>query len=128
VAEATEDAIDRFYADVGRRIRDQRVKTGATQAQLAVRVGMTRSSIANVEAGRQRAPLHVVAILAAVLEVEPTELFSAYVIAENDHGLPGLATQLEKESATTREFIEGAIAQLGMAAPKGGDESDGPTN
>jgi transcriptional regulator with XRE-family HTH domain len=38
---------------VGQRILDARTEGGLTQQQLADQVGLTRSSIANIEAGRQ---------------------------------------------------------------------------
>lgn len=38
---------------VGRRIRKARLAAGLSQAQLAKRVGMARTSIANLEGGRQ---------------------------------------------------------------------------
>jgi len=42
-----------YWAEIGRRIRDARVGAGLTQDELAGAVGLTRASIANVEAGRQ---------------------------------------------------------------------------
>src|SRR5437667_8003141 len=78
-AEMTDDldrAIKHFYQDAGRLVRDARLRTKPriTQAQLADAVRMTRSSIANLEAGRQRIPLHVLVWIAEVLAVEPATL------------------------------------------------------
>ncbi|BCB85743.1 helix-turn-helix domain-containing protein [Phytohabitans suffuscus] len=118
MAEISDDAIDRFYADIGRRIRDARVDSGATQAQLAARVAMTRSSIANIEAGRQRVPVHVLALISEVLKVELVALFSLNTLDEEHSGLVGLSEQLEGELSTTRDFVEGAIAQLGISVQR----------
>jgi transcriptional regulator with XRE-family HTH domain len=42
-----------YWAEIGRRIRHARVGAGLTQGELAGAVGYTRTSIVNVEAGRQ---------------------------------------------------------------------------
>ncbi len=61
---------------VGDAIRKRRKLAGMTQIELAEKVGLLRTSITNIEAGRQRAPLHVlynicVAVGAEVREVLP---------------------------------------------------------
>ena len=62
---------------VGDTIRKRRKLAGMTQTELAEKVGLLRTSITNIEAGRQRAPLHVlynicVAVGIEVREVLPT--------------------------------------------------------
>ncbi len=42
-----------FSEDFGRRVRTARTTADLTQSQLAERLGVSRSSIANVEGGRQ---------------------------------------------------------------------------
>lgn len=68
------DEWDHIYSDVGSRIARARRATGLSQQKLADAVRMTRTSIVNVEAGRQRAPLHLLWQIAAVLGVEVAEL------------------------------------------------------
>jgi transcriptional regulator with XRE-family HTH domain len=68
------DEWDHIYSDVGARIARARRATGLSQQKLADAVRMTRTSIVNVEAGRQRAPLHLLWQIAAVLGVEVAEL------------------------------------------------------
>jgi transcriptional regulator with XRE-family HTH domain len=52
---------------VGRRIREARAAAGLSQQQVASRVGMTRSSVANLEAGRQDMNItRLTAVLAAL--------------------------------------------------------------
>jgi transcriptional regulator with XRE-family HTH domain len=70
----TEDEIDRFYLELGRRVRDARSDAGVTQAHLAEAIQMTRSSVANLEAGRQRVPLHLLFAIADSLGVEAHSL------------------------------------------------------
>lgn len=48
----TDDAgTQQYYAAVGARVRAARTTAGLSQAMLAQRIGFTRSSIANLEAG-----------------------------------------------------------------------------
>ena len=50
---------DALYAEVGRRLRQARVTQGLSQERLAQQLGISRASVVNIEAGRQRAPLHL---------------------------------------------------------------------
>ncbi len=59
-----------LYRHVGGCLKRRRREIGMTQAQLAEAVGTLRTSIANIEAGRQRPPLHVLYALCAALGVE----------------------------------------------------------
>ncbi len=69
-------SVDTFYKAFGERVRHARqaLDEPVSQAQLARQMGMSRGSIANIEAGNQRIPLHVLLVLARELEVEPEEL------------------------------------------------------
>jgi transcriptional regulator with XRE-family HTH domain len=68
--------VEPFYTDVGRRIRDQRNKAGITQEQLARLLSppTTRVSVANIEGGNQRILVHTLVQLAAVLNVQVTDI------------------------------------------------------
>jgi transcriptional regulator with XRE-family HTH domain len=63
-----------IYQLVGSNIRKRRVKKGLTQEFLGDQVGLSRSSITNVEQGRQTILLHQFIELARVLGAEPQEL------------------------------------------------------
>lgn len=65
-----------FYEEVGRRIRDarKRRKPPLTQEALAKLVSLTRTSITNVEKGRQKFLLHTLADIAVALQVDPATL------------------------------------------------------
>lgn len=68
--------IEPFYTEVGRRIRDYRNKAGMTQENLGRRLSppTTRVSVANIEGGHQRILSHTLVQLAAVFNVEVTDI------------------------------------------------------
>ncbi len=59
-----------LYRHIGDAIRDRRHDRGWTQGQVAEAAGVLRTSVANVEAGRQRAPLHLIYRICAALNLE----------------------------------------------------------
>lgn len=64
-----------FYSLVGRRIRDARQARGLSQTELAAAASLGRTSIANIEAGRQRVPLHKLQEIATALGKHPGHFF-----------------------------------------------------
>jgi transcriptional regulator with XRE-family HTH domain len=50
---------EELYAEVGRKLRQARETQGLSQERLAQQLGVSRASVVNIEAGRQRAPLHL---------------------------------------------------------------------
>lgn len=65
---------DHIYRDLGKQLRDLRKQARLSQGDLATRVGLSRTSITNIERGRQRIPFHMVLLLADALGVNPTRL------------------------------------------------------
>ncbi len=63
-----------FYREVGRRIRRAREARGLTQAQLASGTSLTRTSITNIEKGRQKLLVHTLSDIAFALTVKPSSL------------------------------------------------------
>ena len=61
---------------LGVRIRERRRQLGLTQAALATGSGLSRPSIANLEAGRQNLGLRQLLSLANALDVEVAALFA----------------------------------------------------
>lgn len=51
--------IEPIYKKLGKLIVDARHRKGITQEVLALRMGISRPSLANIEVGRQRIALHV---------------------------------------------------------------------
>ena len=68
--------MEAIYGNVGRRIKERREALGMSQEVLSVSLGLTRASIANIEAGRQRIMLHDVPALARALGWSPRRLLA----------------------------------------------------
>jgi transcriptional regulator with XRE-family HTH domain len=64
------------YAEVGARIRATRRRLGLSQAALAEMCGLVRSSVTNIENGRQGMSLPLFLSLADALNVDPADLLN----------------------------------------------------
>jgi len=65
---------DKIYRLFGDRVRELREKRNVTQEELGRRVALSRTSITNIEKGRQRVLLHQMVSIATALEAKPEEL------------------------------------------------------
>ena len=63
-----------IYRYIGEQIRQARGQRGTTQLALASRASLTRTSVSNIEAGRQRVTIHALLQMAAALDVVPATL------------------------------------------------------
>ena len=68
-----------LYRVFGRRLHDLRLKKHVPQQELATLSGLTRSSIANIESGKQRVLLHQVLQFAEALHVTVGDLVPSTV-------------------------------------------------
>lgn len=66
--------VELIYIIIGQRIRHVREFLGKSQAEVALIAGLTRTSIVNIEAGRQRFMLHDMEKIAAGLKLTPKKL------------------------------------------------------
>lgn len=64
-----ENSVDPVYREVGRRIFEARDRMGLTQEQLAKKISLKRTSITNIEKGRQQLLLHMLIKIAKELDV-----------------------------------------------------------
>jgi transcriptional regulator with XRE-family HTH domain len=102
------DHVD-FYRTVGHLIKTTRDKSGLTQEALASRVGLTRTSITNIEKGRQKLLLHTLCDLASELGVAPAALLPEAPPA-TDRAIDELLKGRPKKE---REWIKSAIVSAG---------------
>jgi transcriptional regulator with XRE-family HTH domain len=66
-----------LYARFGHLVRLHRKRLSLNQAEIGKAVGLSRASVANIETGRQRIPIHHLYRLARVLEVDVHALLPA---------------------------------------------------
>jgi transcriptional regulator with XRE-family HTH domain len=64
----------KLYKAFGKRIRALRTRRKLTQLKLANLTGCVRTSMSNIEAGRQRVFMDDIPIFAKALKVAPSEL------------------------------------------------------
>ena len=76
-----------IYREFGDRLRNQRKNSKLTQDGLAERVGLSRTSITNIEKGRQHITLHMLYILSDVLGVSPVDLLPPKGIVAKSHAI-----------------------------------------
>lgn len=110
--------ISKVYRELGARIRRYRVEAGLSQAALAGAVNASRTSIANLEAGRQRPPLHVLYQIAGKLERPLADLLPSLAELEASIGAVPLevsvGTQVRPVDRRTVQFLNRVIAQAGQ--------------
>jgi transcriptional regulator with XRE-family HTH domain len=104
------DEIDGFYANLGKRVRKARNNKGMSQQTLASHIGLTRSSVANLEAGRQRVPVHLLVQIAATLGRDPAELLPRIDPDQHDEWSEAIE-ELAGTPDSTRVFVLGALAR-----------------
>jgi transcriptional regulator with XRE-family HTH domain len=78
----------RFYEEVGRRVRRVRTEAGMTQQDLADAVELSRASIANIEAGRQPFPAHMLFVLARALGARVEDLLPDTSVLDDPDSVP----------------------------------------
>jgi DNA-binding XRE family transcriptional regulator len=66
--------VEPVYAEIGTLLMCHRHERDLSQGDVGDLIGLTRASIANIEAGRQRLMLHTVVAIAALLGMEPGTL------------------------------------------------------
>lgn len=97
-----------FYQQFGKKLRQVRREAGLSQVDLAIAIGLTRTSISNIENGRQGVPLCTFGKMVQVLKVQSGTLLPAADVPSASPS-PELLRLPKKE----REFIERGIPRLG---------------
>lgn len=63
-----------FYKKIGQNIRKHRLRSGITQELFAKSIGLSRTSVVNIEVGRQRFMVHALEEIASVLSTKAWRL------------------------------------------------------
>lgn len=93
------------YENLGKRIRDLRQDLGQTQDQMAKQMGISRASLANIEAGRQQVLVHHLFTFADALQLEsPAQLLLSVDFSHKDSDAKSLP--LPKKGLTKKQQNE----------------------
>ena len=110
-----------LYRAVGEKIRyvRERSKPKLSQAQLAARLGISRASIVNIEAGRQHAPLHLLWQIAGILGTELShlipqrdELLETQIPIKLDERTISQIEAAANGDAETRRWLTGFVSKV----------------
>jgi transcriptional regulator with XRE-family HTH domain len=71
---AADARLSAIYQEIGNRISRARKKTKLSQHELAGRIGLQRTSVTNIEKGRQKIMVHTLVEIARHLNVSPEKL------------------------------------------------------
>lgn len=96
---------------VGQAVRKAREARSLTQEGLAKLVGRSRTSITNIEAGRQRFPIDFLYTIADALEVGPAALLPPFdTVVEN-----GIEEIVKAVSPEKQEWLRQVLATGGIS-------------
>jgi transcriptional regulator with XRE-family HTH domain len=108
-------SVDLLYRTIGQLVRTARERAELTQEELGARVGLTRTSITNVERGRQKIQVHTLCAIADALGVPCSALLPAATThgpnALDRGGLDGLTST---ERAWVQRIIVGQGDRVGV--------------
>lgn len=99
----SEKQVDAFYASLGGRVKRGRRQANMSQADLAAQLGLSRASIANLEAGRQRPAAHQAVMIAEVLQIPIQDL------------LPTAPASIDPREGRRTELLELARSWVGAS-------------
>jgi DNA-binding XRE family transcriptional regulator len=104
-----------LYREIGTRIRAARDKQGLTQAVLVQHLSLSRTSLVNIEAGRQQSPLHTLWDIARTLKLEIHDLVpksaevtsghDGHKLKQEDRDLIQSSTEGEEAKARITDFV-----------------------
>lgn len=98
------------YPAVGAAIARRRRELGLSQAALASAIGLTRTSISNIEKGRQKMLLHTFLDIATALAVPPEKLL--VVTPSVRDAVPALRFSQGLTDAEVREIATSILPRL----------------
>ena len=108
-----------IYSHIGRDLRKHREQKRLSQARLAEAAGLLRTSLVNIEAGRQRLPLHALYALCQALEIEPADVLPAIAAVclktEEENNGVFVGGQVHHVPPKTAELVRSVLDELGDA-------------
>lgn len=103
-----DQSVAAYYREMGGLIKQRREAVRMTQMALGQSLKLTRASVSNIEAGRQRVQAHVVAHIALVLGCPASELWPSEKILRQP--LDTISSNGESFiDESSRSFVEDAM-------------------
>lgn len=109
MAAKVEEPQKRIYIELGKRIREARENKRLSQADLASSSFLSRTSITNIEKGRQHLPLHTLYAIANALEIKMVELLPDLSQSDGKLTLDSINEELQTKE---REWIKSEVENL----------------
>jgi len=103
---ARTNATRKFYVALGKKISEVRKRQQMTQEALASDISLTRTSVVNIERGKQQLLLHTLVKIAHALNAQPADLLPD-VSPDDDGVLTAISNFVSDRKG--REWIETSI-------------------
>jgi transcriptional regulator with XRE-family HTH domain len=100
---------DLIYKEFGRLLKKSRTEANLTQEALAKRVGLSRTSITNIEKGRQHINLHMLYVLSDSIGIRPSDLLPDKVLTDLDTSLNKVLSKANISEDAELEWIKRRI-------------------
>lgn len=100
------NSVDPIYEEIGRRIFKAREEKGYTQEQLANKISLKRTSITNIEKGRQQLLVHMLVKIADELEVQIESLIPKPTNKKGDQ------VESSKYSKKSLKWVRSAMSKV----------------
>jgi len=110
--------IDLIYKEFGRLLKKSRTAANLTQETLAKRVGLSRTSITNIEKGRQHINLHMLYVLSDSIGVRPSDLLPDKDLVDLDININNVLSKANVSENAGLEWIKRRIID-GIAKERG---------
>lgn len=103
-----------FYVEFGRKLAVARQQAGLSQSEVATRVGLSRASVANVEAGKQRVFLdQAIALAQSVGKEDLTSVLPAKPPLGKSVQPSLVTTGAKRLSRDQEKLLSGIISSIG---------------
>lgn len=119
---AANQIVAALYTRIGDHLKTAREQRGVSQHNLADAIGVTRSSVANIESGRQRIQIHTLIAACQALNLDPADIVSQALEGADPlaSSLPRSATQHTARLRKQLLNAQGHITKLLDELPKEG--------
>jgi transcriptional regulator with XRE-family HTH domain len=102
----------RFYIELGNLLNTARKNAGLSQKELAQRSSMSRTSIINIEKGRQHPPIHLLWKFSQILDVNATDLIPIFSNSEESGELNTYFERIIKKTTDVGIIDESSTVKI----------------